>query len=260
MNDNEMNEPKGGILSDPMDRRSALKKAAAAGAIAWTAPMILSSTAHAVNVGNGVCTPKCAIPSFTATISARDACDGEEAAIQASIGTANKIAILVFDIAPTVPVTVCPCDANAPLVEVYLPPGTLFYKNNGKIGNQVQYDLNPPKCVPYVSSPSNNTSINYPGKPKEIVVFNSGGAMGDGWYTASGPICISVGCRDEVGGDMVYRKCNYNLCFNYTPSSSICTIAGPPLQSVFSQVGACTVGCDPCRPSTASTTTTTIAR
>ena len=34
-----------GALTDPMDRRSALKKAAAAGAIVWTAPMILSSTA-----------------------------------------------------------------------------------------------------------------------------------------------------------------------------------------------------------------------
>jgi hypothetical protein len=40
-----------------IDRRSALKKAAAAGAIAWTAPTILSNTAHAQTPGT--CTPKC---------------------------------------------------------------------------------------------------------------------------------------------------------------------------------------------------------
>ena len=41
------------------DRRSALKKAAAAGTIAWTAPTILSETAHAVQILPGGCTAKC---------------------------------------------------------------------------------------------------------------------------------------------------------------------------------------------------------
>lgn len=44
--------PKSGI-----DRRSALKKVAVGGAVAWSAPALLSSTASAVD--EGYCTPKC---------------------------------------------------------------------------------------------------------------------------------------------------------------------------------------------------------
>lgn len=54
--------------STGLDRRSALKKAAVAGAVAWTAPTILSSTAHAAP-GEG-CTPKClpaGTPQFSTT-------------------------------------------------------------------------------------------------------------------------------------------------------------------------------------------------
>jgi hypothetical protein len=47
-----------GALTDPMDRRSALKKAAAAGAIVWTAPMILSSKAVAAGGGTANCRPE----------------------------------------------------------------------------------------------------------------------------------------------------------------------------------------------------------
>lgn len=43
-----------------IDRRSALKKVAAAGAIAWVAPSIISNTAHAVDFLPGGCTEKCA--------------------------------------------------------------------------------------------------------------------------------------------------------------------------------------------------------
>ncbi|MDQ3176058.1 MAG: twin-arginine translocation signal domain-containing protein [Actinomycetota bacterium] len=46
-----------------IDRRAALKKAAAAGAVAWTAPIVLSSTASA----QVVCTLRCA-PTVAATV------------------------------------------------------------------------------------------------------------------------------------------------------------------------------------------------
>ena len=46
-----------------IDRRSALRKAATAGVIAWTAPTVLSTTVTAGTVG--ACTPKCA-PQFVA--------------------------------------------------------------------------------------------------------------------------------------------------------------------------------------------------
>jgi len=43
-------------VAPAIDRRKALQKAAVAGAVAWSAPLILSETAHAQP---GVCTPKC---------------------------------------------------------------------------------------------------------------------------------------------------------------------------------------------------------
>jgi hypothetical protein len=50
-----------------IDRRSALKKAAVAGTVAWTAPTILSSKTHAVEFIDG-CTAKCQ-PNNQATVS-----------------------------------------------------------------------------------------------------------------------------------------------------------------------------------------------
>lgn len=44
-------------IATGLDRRTLIKRGAAAGAIAWTVPTILSSQAHALN---GACTPGCA--------------------------------------------------------------------------------------------------------------------------------------------------------------------------------------------------------
>jgi hypothetical protein len=48
------------------DRRAALKRGAAAGAIVWAAPLVTTSPARAAD---GTCTPKC-VPSASATVSA----------------------------------------------------------------------------------------------------------------------------------------------------------------------------------------------
>jgi hypothetical protein len=212
-----------------IDRRSALKKAAAAGAIAWTAPMVLSSTVSAV--GNGTCTPKCAPGSFSPVFAARDACDGEEAALAPFIGTGNKIAILKV----TGPSGLtCPCGVGVPDVVIGVPAFTEASKNNGA----------PTGCELYEDSPSNLSVIKYPGKDDELVAFKQG-AIGDGWYTLNNPICVSIGCQDEIGGDYVYRKCNFNICFDYSPSKSICTLA-ETLETRSTAAGGCTIGCDPC--------------
>lgn len=55
-----------------MDRRQALKRGVAAGAVAWTAPAVLGQT---VSAADGTCTPKCVpvgTPQFTATL--QDTC------------------------------------------------------------------------------------------------------------------------------------------------------------------------------------------
>ena len=46
-------------LSSGFDRRSALKKAAVAGAVVWTAPVLLSDSAQATQFLPGGCTAKC---------------------------------------------------------------------------------------------------------------------------------------------------------------------------------------------------------
>lgn len=46
-------------MSEQIDRRDALKRAAAAGAIGFTAPMIVAERASAVDLGSGGFTTKC---------------------------------------------------------------------------------------------------------------------------------------------------------------------------------------------------------
>jgi hypothetical protein len=65
------NNPGGGI-----DRRSALKKAAAAGAVAWVAPAITSESAHAQAPAG--CTPKCLpVGAGAGTATATATCSGQ---------------------------------------------------------------------------------------------------------------------------------------------------------------------------------------
>jgi DnaJ-class molecular chaperone len=71
---NKMPDPK--TTSSGIDRRSALKTAAAAAAITWIAPVITSQSAHAQEVD--VCTPKCLpVGSGTGTATASATCSGQ---------------------------------------------------------------------------------------------------------------------------------------------------------------------------------------
>jgi hypothetical protein len=224
-----------GALTDPMDRRSALKKAAAAGAIAWTAPMILSSTAHADHdpAGNGVCTPSCAPGAFTPTFSGRDGgtgqpgCDNDRAAFGVP-GNANKFG--VFKVGAPGAVS-CPCSDVLSQVVISFPPGTVWSKSNTE-------------CAPFAEPIYAETYFD-PNQPDLFAVAKTG-AIGNGWYTPNNPICVSVGCPDEVGGDMVYRTCQFNISFYYDPNFAICSTFGAPLDVCIGQVGNCTVSCNHC--------------
>ncbi len=214
--------------SSGMDRRALLKKAAVTGAIAWTVPMIVSSPAFAA----AVCTPKCAPKGFSPGVEGRDACDAEAAAIGAVIGTGNKIAIIAI----TPGNATCPCGGSTVDTVVGSIP-TEFSKNNGQLVG----------CVPFENSPSNLSAIPYPApgpnNTNEFVVYKQG-AIGSGWYTANNPICISIACKDKSGAT-VYSRCLFNLCFNYSPSGSICTIFDTftaRLSAVSCSTG-CTSGC-----------------
>lgn len=92
------------------DRRAALAKAAAAGAVAWTTPLVLSRSAHAADTGT--CTPRCTPtgrPDVTAP-EATTACDeldeDEPPRIRGSFGVTTD----GFE-----DPVVCPCGGRATL-------------------------------------------------------------------------------------------------------------------------------------------------
>lgn len=88
-----------------LDRRSALKKAAAAGAIAWTAPTILSNDAHAQTPGT--CTPKCLpIGAGTGLARASATCSGQGV---------NRTITLLVDLSAVQTFT-CPCGGDATVI------------------------------------------------------------------------------------------------------------------------------------------------
>ncbi|CAB4862523.1 unannotated protein [freshwater metagenome] len=62
--DIDSSETSATTLGDHTDRRAALKKLAVGGAIAWTAPTLLSGVAHAAGVGTPKCIPKIDQPGF----------------------------------------------------------------------------------------------------------------------------------------------------------------------------------------------------
>lgn len=90
-----------------IDRRSALKTAAAAGAVAWVAPAITSESAHA-QVPEPVCTPKCLpLGSGSGTATASATCSGQ--------GTRRALNVIV-DLSAFQAFT-CPCGGE-PIVNV----------------------------------------------------------------------------------------------------------------------------------------------
>ena len=221
-------------VSEGIDRRSVLKKAAIAGTVAWAAPLVISSPALA-----SACTPSCAAAPITSaqlTGQVADLCANQIALLAPFTGNANKIAVFRV-ISGTAS---CPCGNANPVIGLDLPPGTSFSKgNNPRTG----------PCDPFVNSPSNPLVKESPGFPpyplaaNEIMIYKTG-ALPNGWYTASHPVCITIKCEDDLGGDPVYRTCKFTMCFEYSPEGA-CG-AFNTYGSKFTLVpNSCTVSCSP---------------
>ena len=183
--------------SPGIDRRSVLKKAAVAGAVAWTAPVILSNTAFAASV----CTPKCAHANVTLTATAQDACT----APVTEVPSGNKI--LLFSINLPSGAT-CPCDAAAPRVVLGPVP--------------TQWDKHSPQatgCPTYKNQFA--TGVNTLSQGANTFALYKNGALGSGVYVPNGTICVAVKCLDR-DGTPVYRVCTFSVCFTYSPSQEIC--------------------------------------
>ena len=70
---------------------------------------------------------------------------------------------------------------------------------------------------------------------------SGGGAIGNSTNKLRAPVCVAIGCPDR-DGTIVYRRCQYNLCFSYSPSNSCSTIG--TVYSLFTPVAnSCRVGC-----------------
>lgn len=142
-----------------IDRRSALKKAAVAGTIAWTAPTILSESAQAVEL-IGPCTAKCA-PNPTINVNANTGlvCNTNGA----------KWASVTFSVAGLV----CPC-GTAPNASVIAADAT----------------PNPADVKSVTYNPGTNVG--------QVVVGGQGqGALGNGSYDVLVQYCVQ--CPDRTG-------------------------------------------------------------
>lgn len=238
-----------------MDRRSLLTKAAAAGAVAWSVPLLLSEPAFA---GNGVCTPKCAPASFTPTLKGVDVCDNDFAsitgfagsALQTFIGNSNKMAIISVQGPGSV---TCPCGgAASPAVISGLTTSSIFDKVSSQVTTQsalatacastnTSFEIKVFPLVGYGIAPVVPGGQGFLSSNSYALAKSGGGAIGNSTNRLRAPVCVAVGCPDR-NGDIVYRRCQYNLCFSYTPSGSCSTLA--TVYSLFTLVAnSCKVGC-----------------
>jgi hypothetical protein len=213
-----------GMLTESIDRRSALKKAAAAGAIAWTAPMIISSTAHAAST---VCTPKCAHPQVQLEAEAIDSCEEN---IPGEV-PANVNKIILFKLKLPAGST-CDCDEAPP--EVIL----------GKV--PVQWDKLSPNAATCSFTQFQYQGVNTPSQGANsfaLYKVAGGGADASGWYVPNGPLCVAIKCLD-ADGTPIYRVCTVTICFKYQPSQAPCNTT----YVVETRTGSisCSISCNPC--------------
>lgn len=181
--DSEVSEAGKGMLG----RRSALKKAAAAGAIVWAAPAIVSDRALAVNT---VCTPKCAPDTGGSVFVGADVyCEpGNNGAkwLKVTIGsTGNTLGT-------------CPCQNGAVSTIVGDPTYSPFTGS--------------PQPVVFSSMPSN-------GIITLILKGPGSGALGQGTYTAT--VTVVQQCLDR-SGRVIQQSCQYPLSVNFQPNNGSC--------------------------------------
>ena len=187
-----------------IDRRSALKKAAAGGAIAWAAPTILSSR---VSAAPPACTIKCCpqtAGSFLVT--AFEACP---------TGSAGRKAFYVQATNPGSVVS-CPCGGS---------PANIIVSTdvNGwtRHGSPLQPDGT---CrIGQALDGINVTTGDVNGVASIIFDKPSGGAIPQGCFR--GPFIVKAECTDR-DGDVCQITCLYTANITYIPNAGSCVDAG----------------------------------
>jgi hypothetical protein len=185
----EQTEPSPGGI----DRRSALKKAAVAGAVAWTAPMVLSSR---VSAGDGFCTPKCDPDTAPTVLSGCAYClDGNSKVPKLTLGVEG--------------VGACGACGGTSVTRFSLNTPFAFQKNGS--GNSDFFGT--------LSGAGGNELI--------VAQFNNS-TLGNGLYTStSGGLVTTSTCTDR-NGDEVVLTCTYGITFFYQPANGACQGAKAP--------------------------------
>jgi hypothetical protein len=193
--------------STGLDRRSALKKAAVAGAVAWTAPTILSSEAHAVEL-IGACTAKCA-PNPTIAV-------GGTSFLFCNTNGAKWVR-LTFSVSGIV----CPCEVGGAAASF--------------LGGDVSPNPAEVKSVTYDAG-TNTGSI--------IIGGSGNGALGNGSYEAALNFCVQ--CNDRSNPpDVISRRCTTLIDFTFQPADGPCSDAAnvgtASLQGTVCQAPECAI-------------------
>mgnify|MGYP003573497193 CR=1 FL=1 len=179
-----------------IDRRSAIKKAAAAGAIVWTAPTVLSQAA-AAQTGTP-CTPKCSPATFTTVpLSGYGYCNGN-----------GQKSLFIYP-TPGSGGFSCPCGGD---VEVFLAVQGAWDRHAGSCTGNVGGSVSAKTCF--------GSTVGAPFAGEGICLeATGGGAIGNGYRWAITPD-ESI---EDRSGDLVGTQCQYLACVQYNPGSSNCT-------------------------------------
>jgi len=203
------------MSSTTIDRRSALKKAAAAGAVVWTAPLVNSSPALAQTVS---CTPKCSTPTFTVDIDVFNYCPNQGSKWARVRLTPSNVT--------------CPCTGTTAIICVD-GPNTDWSKDGATDGRTVE--------------PAEAVANGWPVIPSDSFVvkkLNGGGSLGDGIWNTTGLTRVAQGCADRTG-DIVWRICSFSVGFEFHPGTGNCAQEAGVGDDAASPVGDCTLVCQP---------------
>ena len=193
---------------ESLDRRSALKKAAIAGAIVWTVPTIVSSPALAAGT---VCTPKCAPTTFVvSTPSVVGYCPS-------SGNKAAKVSLRVNAGGGT-----CPCMFNGATVT---PASCLT------IPKVWRKDGTGQSVIVGTATPEPDYTVAF-------YVGKDSGSLGQGIWTNDDALTYWVTCKDK-NGDLISTGCDYRLQFYFDPSGQ----CGAPSNIQFFNLGNCRTVC-----------------
>jgi hypothetical protein len=212
---NDMNEPMGIVeetLGSSMKRRDFLTKAAAAGAIAWSAPIILSRTAYAAENGGG--TPKCR-PTITPSCNLLSCDQGQK----------NFPGL-------TLNISACPCSSTVPKQQpatcikiIPIPPATQIMCGSKQLlayGNMTQCGPNPSTPDHILSSANGNwvcfdpTTPIFFGPPR-----NGNGAIDDiSTCSFSFRMAVWAGNCQEGQDNSAYNCQTFDVTISYTSGSN----------------------------------------